>query len=131
MVLNEVYGSGVYGTYVPIIPFIVIGILIPGGAMLVSKFLRPERYYAEKLSTFECGEIPVGSAQTQFDIQYYVFAIIFVVFDVEILFLYPWALVFPDIGILAVAEAILFIVMLLIPWVYAWKKGLLEWMPMD
>lgn len=128
MVLND---ASIYGTYITIIPFVFMGILIPGGAMLLSKFLRPENYYEEKLSTFECGEIPIGNAQRQFDIQYYVFAIIFVVFDVEILFLYPWALVFRNIGILAAIEAVLFIVMLLIPWLYAWKKGLLEWMPVD
>ena len=121
------YLTQAYANYTMIIPFIIVGILIPGGAMAISKLLRPENYYEEKLTTFECGEIPIGEAHVQYDIQYYIFAIIFVIFDAEILFLYPWALVFPDIGIIAVIEAILFILMLVIPWVYAWKKGLLEW----
>ncbi|NIQ33889.1 MAG: NAD(P)H-quinone oxidoreductase subunit 3 [Nitrososphaeria archaeon] len=121
---------GIYEHYIPVIAFLVIGVLIPAGAMILAWIIRVKNPYEEKLTTYECGEEPIGKAQIQYDIQFYIYALLFVVFDVETVFLYPWAVVFPDIGILAVIEMIIFIAMLAIALVYAWKKGILEWTPM-
>lgn len=121
----------VYEHYIPVIAFIIVGALIPAGGMILAWVLRVKNPYPEKLTTYECGEEPIGKGQMQFDVQYYIYAILFVVFDVEIVFLYPWAVVFPDIGILAVVEMIIFIAMLVVALVYAWKKGILEWMSLS
>lgn len=116
-----------YEHYIPVIAFMVIGILIPAGAMIMSWMIRTKNPYPEKMTTYECGEEPIGNAQMQFDVQYYIYALLFVVFDVETVFLYPWAVVFPDIGMIAVVEMVIFIAILLVALVYAWKKGILEW----
>ncbi len=116
-----------YEHYIPVVAFIVVGILIPAGAMIMSWMIRTKNPYPEKLTTYECGEEPIGTAHMQFDVQYYIYALLFVVFDVETVFLYPWAVVFTDIGMIAVVEMVIFIAMLLVALVYAWKKGILEW----
>jgi len=118
---------GTYEHYIPVVAFIVVGVLIPAGAMIMSWVIRTKNPYPEKLTTYECGEEPIGTAHMQFDVQYYIYALLFVVFDVETVFLYPWAVVFTDIGMIAVVEMIIFIGMLVVALVYAWKKGILEW----
>ena len=121
---------GVYEHYIPVIAFLIIGILIPAGAMFAAWIVRVKNPYPEKLTTYECGEEPIGQGQMQYYPQFYIYALLFVVFDVETVFLYPWAVVFPDIGILAVIEMVIFIAMLVIALLYAWKKGILEWTPL-
>ena len=89
--------------------------------------IRPYRFSAEKLTTYECGENPQGSAWIQFNIRFYVFALIFIVFDVEAVFLLPWAVVFKQLGFLAFAEGLVFVGILVVALVYVWRKGDLEW----
>ena len=89
--------------------------------------LRPARFSEEKLTTYECGENPVGSAWVQFNIRFYVFALIFIIFDVEVALLYPWAVIFQRLGMLAFVEAFIFIVILLAGLAYLWKEGDLDW----
>ena len=89
--------------------------------------IRPSRYSEEKLTTYECGENPTGSAWIQFNIRFYVFALIFIVFDVEAVFLLPWAVVFKELGMLAFLEGLVFIAILVVALVYVWRKGDLEW----
>ncbi len=117
----------VYPDYVPVAVFLAIGIMFPFAAMGIAWVFRRNNPYKEKYTTYECGEEPIGQAQTQFDIYYYMFAILFVVFDVEVVLIFPWALVFPEIGMLAVFEMIVFILVVGLGLVYAWKKGFLEW----
>jgi NADH:ubiquinone oxidoreductase subunit 3 (subunit A) len=97
--------------------------------LLVWKLIRPSRYSEEKLTTYECGENPTGSAWIQFNIRFYVFALIFIVFDVEAVFLLPWAVVFrqPQFGMLAFLEGLVFIAILVVALAYVWRKGDLEW----
>lgn len=95
--------------------------------LLAWKVIRPARFSEEKLTTYECGENPTGSAWIQFNIRFYVFAIIFLVFDVEVVFLLPWAVVFRDLGVLAFIEGVVFIVILVVGLAYVWRKGDLEW----
>jgi len=80
-----------------------------------------------KLSTYECGEVPYGSSWVQFNIRFYVVALIFIIFDVEVALLYPWAVIFQRLGLLAFIEAFIFIVILLAGLAYLWKEGDLEW----
>jgi NADH:ubiquinone oxidoreductase subunit 3 (subunit A) len=89
--------------------------------------IRPSRYSEEKLTTYECGENPTGSAWIQFNIRFYVFALIFIVFDVEAVFLLPWAVVFKELGMLAFLEGLVFIAILVVALAYVWRKGDLEW----
>jgi len=95
--------------------------------LVLWKVLRPERFSAEKLTTYECGEEPVGNAWIQFNIRFYVFALIFIVFDVEAVFLLPWAAVFRKMGPLAYVEGLVFIAILAVALAYVWRKGDLAW----
>jgi NADH-quinone oxidoreductase subunit A len=99
--------------------------------LVLWKLLRPERFDEEKLTTYECGEEPVGNAWIQFNIRFYVFALIFVVFDVEAVFLLPWATVFKQLGPLAYVEGLVFIAILVVALAYVWRKGDLAWVRPD
>jgi NADH-quinone oxidoreductase subunit A len=103
----------------------VVGSLLLG--LVAWAALRPSRVSEEKLTTYECGEDPVGSAWVQFNIRFYVFALIFVVFDVEAVFLLPWATVFRELGIVAYLEGLAFIAILVVALAYVWRKGDLAW----
>ena len=110
-----------------ILTFIAIGIGFLAFNLCVWYVIRPRRFSEEKLTTYECGENPTGSAWVQFNIRFYVFALIFIVFDVEVVFLLPWAVVFRDLGMLAFVEGVLFILILVVGLAYVWRKGDLEW----
>ena len=103
----------------------VLGLLL--GALVLWGVLRPSRFSEEKLTTYECGEDPVGNAWIQFNIRFYVFALIFVVFDVEAVFLLPWATVFKELGFIAYLEGLVFIAILVVALAYVWRKGDLAW----
>lgn len=103
----------------------IVGILV--GALVFWWVLRPSRFSEEKLTTYECGEDPTGNAWIQFNIRFYVVALIFVVFDVEAIFLLPWATVFRELGVLAYVEGLVFIAILLVALAYVWRKGDLAW----
>ena len=81
--------------------------------------------------SYECGEIPEGSAWVQFNIRFYVIALIFLIFDVEIVFLFPWAVVYQDLGLLAFIEAFIFVLILIVGFIYVWAKGDLDWVKMN
>ena len=104
---------------------VAVGFLVVN--LLVWKLIRPSRFSEEKLTTYECGENPTGSAWIQFNIRFYVFALIFIVFDVEAVFLFPWAAVFRELGMLAFVEGLVFIGILVVALAYVWRKGDLEW----
>ncbi len=104
---------------------VVVGLL--AFTVVLWRILRPSRYSEEKLTTYECGEDPTGNAWIQFNIRFYVFALIFVVFDVEAVFLLPWATVFRDLGLLAYVEGLVFIAILVVALAYVWRKGDLAW----
>jgi NAD(P)H-quinone oxidoreductase subunit 3 len=107
--------------------FLIICSLIPAIALGLSWLLRPKPKGIERAITYECGMEPFGGAWIQFNIRYYMFALVFVVFDVETVFLYPWAVAFNQLGLLAFIEALIFITILVVALVYAWRKGALQW----
>ena len=110
-----------------ILAFLVVIVGFVATSLILWKVLRPSRWSEEKLTTYECGENPQGSAWIQFNIRFYVFALLFVIFDVEAIFLVPWAVVFREVGFLAWLEGLVFIGILLVALAYVWRKGDLEW----
>jgi NAD(P)H-quinone oxidoreductase subunit 3 len=104
---------------------LVVGFLV--GGLVFWWVIRPSRFSEEKQTTYECGEEPTGNAWIQFNIRFYVFALIFIIFDVEAVFLLPWAVVFKGLGLLAFVEGLVFIAILAVALVYVWRKGDLEW----
>jgi NADH-quinone oxidoreductase subunit A len=107
--------------------FLVIGILIPILPLVFAAVVSPRKPNPIKQSTYECGIETVGESLVQFKAQYYIFALVFLVFDVETVFLFPWALSLKALPLFAVLEGILFIAILVAGLVYAWRKGRLEW----
>ena len=110
-----------------VLVFLTVGALFLAVSLLFSSLVRPSKYSAEKLIPYECGENPVGSPWIQFNIRFYVFALIFIVFDVEVAFLLPWAVVFKKLGLFAFIEGLIFIAILAVGLAYVWAKGDLQW----
>ena len=107
--------------------FLVIGAMVPTLAILTSWIVSPKKPNPIKQSTYECGMETVGENWVQFKAQYYIFALVFLVFDVETVFLFPWAVALGSLNVYAVLEGIVFILILIAGLVYAWRKGMLEW----
>jgi len=117
--------------YFPVLLFIIVGLLY-GGLMLVggwgvSTLLGVNRPDSEKLSPYECGFEAFEDARMKFDVRYYLVAILFILFDLEIAFLFPWAVSLNDIGFFGFASMMVFLAILVIGFIYEWKKGALEW----
>ena len=114
--------------YVVVAIFIGLGILLPIVAIsIVGRLLRPQKPTVPKAETYESGNEPVGVGQIRFNIRYYLFALMFVLFDVETVFLYPWAVAYDMLGLFALVEMLIFVALLLIGLIYAWKKKVLQW----
>ena len=113
--------------YFPIMFFIVLALVFGIWTLVVSSLLQPKYPEPEKLSTYECGSEPFSDARMPFPVRYYIFAMLFVIFDIEVIFLYPWAVVFTKIELIGLIEMLVFIGLFLVAYVYAWRKGALEW----
>jgi NADH-quinone oxidoreductase subunit A len=116
------------GQYLTIGIFAVVGVVLVFGTLALAKLVRPELPHAEKLTTYESGIDPIGQGWAQANVRYYVFALLFVIFDVEAVFLFPWAIVFENLGTQAFVEMIIFIGILAFALLYAIKKRVLEWL---
>ena len=113
--------------YFPILVFIGVAFAFGAGTLVISSLLQPRLPDPEKLSAYECGSEPFSDARMPFPVRYYIIAMLFVIFDIEILFLYPWAIAFDRIGVIGMVEMLIFIALFVVGYVYAWKKGALEW----
>ncbi len=113
--------------FFPILLFIFVGLAFGVVTLVVSYFLQPRYPEPEKLTTYECGSEPFSDARMPFPVRYYIFAMLFVIFDIEVIFLYPWAVSFTKIGVIGLVEMLIFIGLFLVAYVYAWRKGALEW----
>jgi len=113
--------------YLIVAIFFILGLALPIGALTAGRFLRPNNPIAEKRTTYESGMEPIGGSWVQFNVKYYMYAILFVVFDVETIFLYPWAVAYDQLGLFALVEMLIFVTLLVIGLIYAWKKKVLEW----
>ena len=107
--------------------FLIIGIVFVIFTIFFASLLRPQRPSKVKLQNYECGESPIGGAWIQYNAGFYVYALIFVIFDVEVVFLFPWAVAFKQLGLFALIEMFIFLLILIIGLAYAWKKGALTW----
>lgn len=113
--------------YLAILLFIGIALAFGVVTLLLSYLVQPKFPESEKLSPYECGSEPFSDARMPFPVRYYIFAMLFVIFDIEIIFLYPWAVVFDKIGLIGLVEMLVFIGLFVVAYAYAWRKGALEW----
>ncbi|HEY6822384.1 MAG TPA: NADH-quinone oxidoreductase subunit A [Burkholderiales bacterium] len=113
--------------YFPILLFILVGLGVGAGPLVLGKLLAPNRPDPEKLSPYECGFEAFEDARMKFDVRYYLVAILFILFDLEIAFLFPWATVINDVGLPGFLAMMLFLAILVVGFVYEWMKGALEW----
>ena len=124
---NLIVGEAMQNEWLYIGLFLVIGVIVPIVPLVASRFLSPHKPNPIKQSTYECGIETVGDSWVQFKAQYYIFALVFLIFDVETVFLFPWAIAIGVSTLFTVIEGIIFILILFAGLTYAWRKGMLEW----
>jgi NADH-quinone oxidoreductase subunit A len=124
---------GMLGNYATVLIFVLVGFAFAGIALGVAKLIRPSNPSPAKLSTYECGEVTKGSSWIRFNVRFYMVALFFIIFDVEVIFLYPWAVVFKQLypveglGVLVLWEMVIFLAILTVGLAYVWVKGDLNW----
>jgi NADH-quinone oxidoreductase subunit A len=114
-------------SYLPVLVFLVVGCLFGVGPLVAGFLLGPQRPNSEKRSPYECGFEAFEDARMRFDVRYYLVAILFIIFDLEIAFLFPWAIVLDEIGMFGFVAMVVFLGILVIGFIYEWMKGALEW----
>ncbi len=113
--------------YLPVLIFLVIAISLPIVGLGVGRLIRPFRPSSSKLSPYECGIDPETDARSRISVRYYIIAILFVIFDVETIFLFPWAIIYGELALFGLIEMFIFLGILIVGYFYVWKKGALEW----
>ena len=113
--------------YLPIFIFMVVATLFPVATIMLAKLVRPSAPFLEKLEAYECGIKAASDSRGRYTVRFYIIAILFVIFDVETIFLFPWAVRYKQLGWFGVAEIAVFLLILVIGYVWAYKKGALEW----
>src|SRR5436190_13879058 len=113
--------------FLPVLIMIGLGVGFAGGSVLLSQFVGPRKPTPEKLAQYECGMPPVGDARERQSVKFYLVAMIFLLFDIEVAFLYPWAIAFRQLGWNGFVQVVLFMTLLLAGYVYVWRKGALDW----
>lgn len=119
--------EAIVSSYFPILVFMGIAIVLATVMVVVPFLVAPSRPDNEKLSAYECGFEPFSDARGQFDVRFYLVAILFIIFDLEVAFLFPWAIVLKDIGMFGFWSMMVFLGVLTIGFIYEWKKGALDW----
>ena len=114
-------------TYFPVLVQIALAVLVAGALVAISYFIGKRVKDRVKDSPYECGIAPTGSARERFSVKFYLVGIVFILFDIEAVFLYPWAVVYRELKMFAFVEMLLFIVLVLVGFFYVWKKGALDW----
>lgn len=115
------------GAYLPILLLVIVAIGFGLASLVLSSLIGPKKFSVLKLSPYESGCEPVGTARERFSIKFYLIAMLFILFDIEAVFLYPWAILYKKLGVFGLVEMGLFIVILFVGYIYVWKKGALEW----
>lgn len=119
--------AGMLLEYLPILILVVLAAAFAVGSIVASAILGPRRPDPEKLSPYECGIEPVGTARERFSVKFFLVAMLFIIFDMEIVFLYPWAVVFQQLRLFGLVAMGTFLLVLLVGYFYVWRKGGLEW----
>src|SRR5262252_2729866 len=120
-----------FARYLPLLIHFLIAVLLAGAIVILSWIIGYRRPTRAKLSPYECGMTPVGDARERFSVKFYLVAMLFILFDVEAIFLYPWAVILKELKMFAFVEMLLFIVLILAGFFYIWKKGALDWSGAD
>jgi NADH-quinone oxidoreductase subunit A len=115
------------GAYLPILVLVIIAVCFGMGSLIFSTLIGQKKPSKVKLAPYECGCEPVGTARERFSIKFYLIAMLFILFDIEAVFLYPWSVIFKRLGMFGLVEMGVFIAILFVGYVYVWKKGALEW----
>ncbi len=113
--------------YLPVLIMLFLAAATAAGMIVATSLLGPKKHFAEKMQVFECGENPIVSSKIRFSVKFYLVALFFVLFDVETVFLYPWAVLFRELGLFGFVEMTIFVAVLGIGLIYVWKRGALEW----
>ena len=113
--------------FLPILIMIGLGLAFAGGSVLLSQFLGPRKPTPEKQAPYECGVPPVGDARERQSVKFYLVAMIFLLFDIEVAFLFPWAVALRDLGMVGFVQVITFFALLVTGYVYVWRKGAFDW----
>jgi len=114
-------------SYLPIVLFLIVAAAFPGVALLVLRIVRPKVYDPKKMMPYECGIDPIKDARDRFSVRFYIIAMLFLIFDVETVFLLPWAIVYDSLAIFGLIEMLIFVGILVVGYYYAWRKGALNW----
>jgi NADH-quinone oxidoreductase subunit A len=114
--------------YTIVVVFSLLGLIFLVASLILSRVIRPNRPNPQKLTTYECGIEPVGQSWGQFHVHYYIFALLFVLFDVETVYIFPWALKLGQLRMFAFVEMLVFLAILAVGLIYAWRQGMLEWL---
>lgn len=115
------------GTYLPIMLLIAVALAFGLGSVVFSSLVGQKKFSKVKMAPYECGCEPIGTARERFPIKFYLIAMLFILFDIEAVFLYPWAILYKKLGVFGLVEMGVFVVILFVGYIYVWKKGALEW----
>jgi len=113
--------------YIPVLIMLFLAALTAIGMIVATSLLGPKKVFADKMEPFECGESPIVSPKLRFSVKFYLVALFFVIFDLEAVFVYPWAVLFKDLGMFGFIEMMIFLFILAIGLLYVWRRGALEW----
>jgi NADH-quinone oxidoreductase subunit A len=116
----------IYG-YIPIVIFFLVAVLVPVALLGLSRLLQRRVFDRDKLMPYECGIDPIGDARERFSVRFYMVAMLFLIFDVETIFLFPWAVIYDRLALFGLVEMLIFIAVLVVGYYYAWRKGAFEW----
>ena len=116
-----------YSSYLALLFLLIIAVGTAAVMLLLSYYFGPRRPNSEKLSTYECGIDPVSDSRIRFPIKFFLIAILFIIFDIEVIFLYPWAILYQKLGVFGFVEMMVFLGILFCGYLYLWKKGAFEW----
>lgn len=116
-----------FQNYIPVLLMLAVVMLLAGGMVVLSYWFGQHRPTRRKLAAYECGMTPTGDARSRFSVKFYLVAMIFILLDVEIVFLYPWAVVFRELRMFGFVEMFLFLILVAAGFAYVWKKGVLDW----
>lgn len=116
----------IYG-YIPLILMFLIAVLLPFALLGASRLIQRRVFGRQKLMPYECGVDPIGDARDRFSVRFYIVAMLFLVFDVEVVFMFPWAIIYDKLALFGLVEMLVFIGILVVGYYYAWRKGALEW----